>query len=108
MLISLLATVLGSLVFATAVEAKSSRRAATALRSRQDGPAGYINATDSGNGQVKLSISTQGGGRNATAPLLYGWQYEDINVCIILCLDEERDQLSLFYSTLARVDYMQK
>ena len=85
MLILLIAAAVGSVAFATAVEAKASKRGG-ALRSRQDGPAGYINGTDSNNCTVKLSISTQGGGRNATAPLLYGWQYEDINVRVILYL----------------------
>ena len=40
----------------------------------------YINATNSSNSDVALHISTQGGGRNATAPLLYGWMFEDISV----------------------------
>ena len=51
------------------------------IKSR-NGPGGYTNGTSADNGAVALSISTLGGGRNATAPLLYGWQFEDINVRI--------------------------
>ena len=40
----------------------------------------YINATNSSNSDVALQITTRGGGRNATAPLLYGWMFEDISV----------------------------
>jgi hypothetical protein len=29
---------------------------------------------------VSISISTTGGGRNATSPILYGWMIEDISV----------------------------
>jgi alpha-N-arabinofuranosidase len=32
--------------------------------------------------ELKLSISTKGGGRNKTAPLLHGLFFEDINVNI--------------------------
>ena len=43
----------------------------------------YINATNSSAGDIELHITTKGGGRNATAPLLYGWMFEDISVCTI-------------------------
>ncbi|OAP61974.1 hypothetical protein AYL99_04177 [Fonsecaea erecta] len=41
----------------------------------------FINATqyNSTTGPVEVSISTAGGGRNQTAPLLYGWMHEDIS-----------------------------
>jgi hypothetical protein len=42
----------------------------------------YINDTQFGNisTSVALDISITGGGRNKTAPLLYGWMFEDISV----------------------------
>jgi hypothetical protein len=42
----------------------------------------YINDTQFGNvsTSVQLDISINGGGRNKTAPLLYGWMFEDISV----------------------------
>ena len=41
----------------------------------------YINATQQNgtNSSVVLDLSVNGGGRNKTAPLLYGWMIEDIN-----------------------------
>ncbi len=39
-----------------------------------------INITNSNVTNVELLVSTKGGGRNETAPLLYGWMIEDINV----------------------------
>ena len=42
--------------------------------------AGAINTTNTNVTNVNLHISTNGGGRNKTAPLLYGWMIEDINV----------------------------
>ncbi len=39
-----------------------------------------INATDTNASNVDLQISTKANGRNETAPLLYGWMIEDINV----------------------------
>lgn len=41
----------------------------------------YINDTQFGNisTSVQLDISINGGGRNKTAPLLYGWMFEDIS-----------------------------
>lgn len=39
-----------------------------------------INATDSNATNVDLLVSTKASGRNETAPLLYGWMIEDINV----------------------------
>jgi len=47
---------------------------------RQDAETPYINATFSNVTQVGLDVSiTNTTGRNATAPLLYGWMFEDIN-----------------------------
>lgn len=42
----------------------------------------FINATEYGNvsSSVVLDVSVNGGGRNKTSPLLYGWMIEDINV----------------------------
>ena len=42
----------------------------------------FINQTQYGNDStsVELSVSLNGGGRNETAPLLYGWMFEDISV----------------------------
>ena len=40
----------------------------------------FLNATNNSTSDVQLQISTTGGGRNATAPLLYGWMFEDISV----------------------------
>ena len=45
----------------------------------------FINDTRNNAAHVELKISTLGGGRNATAPLLYGWMFEDISVCIPTC-----------------------
>ena len=45
----------------------------------------YINDTRNNAAIVELKISTLGGGRNATAPLLYGWMFEDISVCVSIC-----------------------
>ena len=39
-----------------------------------------INATNPNAANVDLCTSTKGGCRNKTAPLLYGWMIEDINV----------------------------
>ena len=39
----------------------------------------YINGTVDNDLPVALNISTKAEGRNATAPLLYGWMIEDIN-----------------------------
>ncbi|MCJ1310351.1 hypothetical protein MMC25_004015 [Agyrium rufum] len=53
------------------------------LRPRQDSTISpypdYINGTTNNANPVTLSVATQGGGRNATAPLLYGWMFEDIS-----------------------------
>ncbi len=42
----------------------------------------FINQTQYGNDStsVELSVLLGGGGRNKTAPLLYGWMFEDISV----------------------------
>lgn len=40
----------------------------------------YINATFTNVTSVDLNVSVNGGGRNKTAPFLYGWMFEDINV----------------------------
>ncbi|KAI9814218.1 MAG: hypothetical protein M1827_003384 [Pycnora praestabilis] len=77
MLKILLAAVIG---FATLSSASSSRR-----RPRQATPASLgayaqgINGTNSNFTNVDLQITTQSGERNATAPLLYGIMFEDIN-----------------------------
>ncbi|KAI9759757.1 MAG: hypothetical protein M4579_002142 [Chaenotheca gracillima] len=46
---------------------------------RQSSYADYINVTSPGAGPVGLHIQTQGGQRNATAPLFYGLMFEDIS-----------------------------
>jgi hypothetical protein len=52
------------------------------LERRQESFASQINGTRVSNAPVALDVSINGGGRNATAPLLYGWMFEDINVRI--------------------------
>jgi hypothetical protein len=52
------------------------------LQPRQQSYASQINATRVSSAPVVLDVSINGGGRNATAPLLYGWMFEDINVGI--------------------------
>ena len=39
-----------------------------------------INATNSNTTNIDLHISTKEGSRNETAPLLYGWMIEEINM----------------------------
>ena len=44
---------------------------------------GEIDATSPDNSPVVLDVSIKNtDGRNATAPLLYGWMFEDINVSL--------------------------
>ena len=73
-----LTSVASSLLFTGWVTANPATR--EIIRPRQVIYPNYINATNSSNGEVALQVSTQSGGRNATAPLLYGWMFEDISV----------------------------
>ena len=57
----------------------ASSLGATSAVKRQENATPYINATFSNVTQVALDVSVNGGGRNATAPLLYGWMFEDIS-----------------------------
>ena len=82
MLTPLAAVIVYYLVLAVAISTKKPGVKREVIRSR-DGPGGYINLTSASNEPVALSVSTLGGVRNATAPLLYGWQFEDINVRIV-------------------------
>lgn len=50
------------------------------LQARQQSYASQINGTRISTAPVALDVSINGGGRNATAPYLYGWMFEDINV----------------------------
>lgn len=50
------------------------------LERRQESFASRINGTRVSSAPVALEVSINGDGRNATAPLLYGWMFEDINV----------------------------
>ena len=54
---------------------------------RQASFAPHINGTNASVSDVALQISTKTGGRNATAPLLYGWMFEDISVSSISSLN---------------------
>lgn len=64
-------------LYAVSVEATQRR---LPLVPRQYGLHSYINGTNTSNAAVELQISTKGGGRNKTSPLLYGWMIEDISV----------------------------
>lgn len=57
---------------------------------RQASYAKYINATYSNVTEVELQISVNGGGRNETAPLLYGWMFEDISVGGLSLVEDPR------------------
>ena len=82
MLIPLAAAIICYLVSVVAISTKKPGVKRGVIRSR-DGPGGYINLTSANDEPVALSVSILGGRRNATAPLLYGWQFEDINVRVI-------------------------
>ena len=79
-MLTTLATVLVALValtnFATAGK-KGPRQAGGG--SVAGGYAPFINATIDSTSPVSLNILTKTGVRNATAPYLYGWMFEDIN-----------------------------
>ena len=44
----------------------------------------YPSSTTANDTSVELSILTKSGERNKTAPLLYGWMFEDINVRVAI------------------------
>ena len=50
------------------------------LAKRQEAHAGYINVTASNVSSVSVNVLTKTGQKNDTAPLLYGWMFEDISV----------------------------
>ena len=81
MLTQLVVVAIGLLTLAASSNTEKWRAKRDIIRPR-NGPGGLINGTSANNGAVSLNVLTLGGGRNATAPLLYGWQFEDINVCI--------------------------
>ena len=104
MLTLLLAVVTGVSTFSNPVEAIPH----PGLQARQaTSYVNYINQTRNNDNNVELKISTQGGGRNATAPLLYGWMFEDISVSTLTLLTYS-SIYSMLFSTPGRVDYMLK
>lgn len=76
------------------------------LQPRQQSYAGQINGTRVSSAPVALDVSINGGGRNATAPLLYGWMFEDINARA--CVAYIGKTPLTFHSTLEMAGYMQR
>jgi alpha-N-arabinofuranosidase len=60
-------------LLSTAIAGKKAPRAG------QISPRAYNNASSNASTSVSLNILTETGVKNATAPYLYGWMFEDIN-----------------------------
>lgn len=80
MLNLLLALAAAAVTFSRFVDSRLPIR--QALAARQGAASPHINGSFTNATCVSLAVSTQTGKRNATAPLLYGWMFEDINVWI--------------------------
>lgn len=78
MLTPVLALAVAAINFGSSVDGRAPKRRPHALRQESYSP--HINGSFTNVTNVNLAVSTQTGERNATAPLLYGWMFEDINV----------------------------